>query len=331
MAVVAQDKKIAALVVHGMGDQDPEFAKKFTAHVLKVVDDLGWQSERIAMVPLYWANVTQPRQDEYYRAARDTKTLKWKAVRKFVVNGFGDATAYQRVIGGGTFEKIHERVRATMSELYDDIGQQELPLVVIAHSLGGHIMSRYIKGLQGDDILLGSLPSSSFERFRTHAGMLTFGCNIPLFTFAYDVVQPIEFPGADLDERVRRRAKWRNYYDKSDVLGWPLKPLSRGYMHVVDADIALKIGGGPWSHSKYWGDDDFIDAVADYLRTILIAAGVQPVRPAKTVAQLKAARAADRRRRQAVARARAKNAPATRREAAKARARRDTTKKSKAQ
>ncbi|MCH7957406.1 MAG: hypothetical protein IIB63_07635, partial [Proteobacteria bacterium] len=108
------------------------------------------------------------------------------------------------------------------------------------------------------------------------AGMITFGCNIPLFTFAYTKVVPIQFPAPDLPDPgdVRDKAKWLNYFDPDDVLGYPLKSINAAYDAVVDEDIAINVGGllSNWnflSHTKYWTDNDFTKPAAEFIATFL--------------------------------------------------------------
>ena len=110
----------------------------------------------------------------------------------------------------------------------------------------------------------------------TLAGMVTFGCNIPLFTFAYTNVAPIVFPAAELPDPgdVRDKAKWLNYYDPDDVLGYPLKSINAAYDAVVDEDIPINVGGlfsswNPLSHNKYWTDNDFTKPAAEFIATFL--------------------------------------------------------------
>ena len=70
-----------------------------------------------------------------------------------------------------------------------------------------------------------------FRGLRSMAAFVTFGCNIPIFTFAYPVgnVKPIAYPGVDIAAGDRLAKWWRNYYDKDDVLGYPLRPTSPHY------------------------------------------------------------------------------------------------------
>lgn len=65
-------------------------------------------------------------------------------------------------------------------------------------------------------------------------------------------------------------AKWLNYYDPDDVLGYPLKPINAEYRKVVSKDIAINTGGiltswNPMAHNGYWTDNDFTKPVAKYI------------------------------------------------------------------
>ena len=82
-----------------------------------------------------------------------------------------------------------------------------------------------------------------FQCMQTLAGMVTFGSNIPLFTLALPKVECIAFPGDQLTPPVREAARWVNFYDPADVLGWPLKPLSDAYAAAVNEDRAIRVGG----------------------------------------------------------------------------------------
>ena len=147
---------------------------------------------------------------------------------------------------------------------------ESVPLIVMAHSLGGHIMSNFIWDRQK------SPPAglSDFEKMKTLAGMVTFGCNIPLYTFAYKKVVPIKFPAPGLKKPIRDKAKWLNFFDPDDILGWPLKPLSTGYREVVTKDVPINVGGwlaswNPASHSGYWTDNDFTKPVSRFIASLL--------------------------------------------------------------
>ena len=240
------------------------------------IEALRRNSDRIAWKTIFWANILEPIERKYFRNANRTNDLDYIRLRKFVISALGDATAYQKVTSSAntTYEKIHDRVGQAIRELFNnDLDGTPAPLIVMAHSLGGHIMSNHIWDMQhAQPNALAGL--SEFERMETLAGMVTFGCNIPLFTFAYTKVEPIAFPAPQLPDNLKGKARWLNFFDPDDVLGYPLKPINGDYRRVVKRDIAINVGGifsswNPLSHNGYWTDNDFTKPVSKFIASFL--------------------------------------------------------------
>ena len=252
---------LGVLVIHGIGSQERDFADEMIDELQDLVDG----SDRIAWQPVFWADVLKKAQDSYLRRANSNNTLDYMGIRRFVVGALGDASAYRRVNDDpkSTYGRVHTIVRDDVANLQGQLGDAK-PLVILAHSLGGQIMSNYIWDIQkGIEIVTPG--NNQFEKMRTMKGLITFGCNIPLFTFALDKVLPIKLPAG---------AKWTNYYDPDDVLGYPLKPLSAEYRATVSRDIPINVGGlfsswNPLSHNGYWTDNDFTKPVAKFLSSLL--------------------------------------------------------------
>jgi hypothetical protein len=268
--------KLAVLIVHGMGSQVEGYETGLVRELSRFLDgdpeSIGWKA-------VFWQDITEQRQLQYLEAARAQGELDWFAVRRFVATALGDAAAYQFAGEGSTYQRIHTRIKAAMKALHEEkLGGTEVPLVVLAHSLGSHIISNYIWDMQnrrGPDVHgVWEETLSSFEQMKTQVGFITFGSTIPLFTFSYDDPEPITFPGEDLSTEVRGRAAWLNYYDRDDVLGWPLRPLSPKYAAAVDEDIEIDAGSWgagltPLSHVAYWTDNSFTRPVARFLDTFI--------------------------------------------------------------
>lgn len=246
--------QLGAVVIHGIGEQRANFADGFIAELTR---RLGAHAQAVCIKPLYWADLIEPNETALLARLSSGGELDWTALRRFVVHFLADAVAYQRIPGDvvdGIYTRIHERVAERLDDLHNALGKQNLPLLVIAHSLGGHIMSNYIWDQQHDasERVVGD---TSFVRAQTLCGMITFGCNIPLFTLALPKVVPIAIP-----HKQGARKPWFNMYDKDDVLGYPLAPLSPEYGALVE-DRAVGVGGlltgwNPLSHNAYWTDDD---------------------------------------------------------------------------
>lgn len=282
--------RLAVLVVHGMGQQQKDFAVPMVRRVNDHVAEAGFDPAAIEWHSVWWAPVLQDEQDDLWRRM-STEDVDYRKLRQFVVHSLGDAVAYRPVRSSDlaegqidTYDAIHARVRAEMKVLRErtrvgkDDDDPEVPLVVLAHSLGSHVMSNYIWDRQKSGSSLGN----DFEDMKTLSGIVTFGCNIPMFTLAYDTVQPIDFPVPVQDyfpqgtseHAIKSATKWWNFYDPDDILGWPLKPLSPGYRKAVHRDVAIDVGGlftswNPASHVHYWEDRHFTRPVAEALGKLL--------------------------------------------------------------
>ncbi len=139
-------KRLAIAVIHGMGSQQPEFADEMIDALNGRVGDLNKDPDEIAWRSIFWANILAPRQEEYLRDANQNNDLDYIGLRRLVVSAVGDASAYRHVDSpeNTPYDLIHGRVRDAINALDDALDVDDAPLIVMAHSLGGHIMSNYI-------------------------------------------------------------------------------------------------------------------------------------------------------------------------------------------
>ena len=278
--------KLGVLIIHGVGSQDQNFAepmKKILKGKISDYDEICWES-------VWWAPALSKREKDlldklFPEENRPHCCLRlgyWIfKLRTFVVNYAGDATAYRYMPDSDnqtnkkkktneTYKNIHKIVHESIVALkanLDNKDNKDKPVIVIAHSLGSVIMSDYIWDRQNNKntALYGATP---FERMETLVGLITFGSPIPLFTLAYDPVVSIKFPPF-FAENLKSKAKWLNFYDDDDVLGWPLKPLSNSYEACVSEDKSINVGLTPLCHHGYWTNDNFTEPVAEYISKIL--------------------------------------------------------------
>lgn len=266
--------EIGILVVHGMGVQAPDFADGFIAEVDERLDGLGITSGTVAWQPAYWADLLDGSERALWETLARSSNLDWVTIRKFFINFFADAIAYQRVPRAthDMYRDIHTRIHDHLVALRSSLGHQDKPLIVVAHSLGSVIVSNYI----WDEWTEKGLGANAFESMKTLTGLVTFGSNIPLFTLALPEIQSITFPPTSLPAHLKASAKWLNFFDADDVLGYPLKPLSPSFDSAVSEDIEINVGGlftswNPVSHAAYWTDNDFTKPVARLIGDIIIA------------------------------------------------------------
>jgi hypothetical protein len=271
--------KLAVAIIHGIGTQPDarnDEGQHAFAHSLiaGLRQRLGADADQVAFQTLYWASVLDKRQLAFLDKLRD-QPVRWRWLRRIVTLFLGDASGYRKVSQAydTTYEEVHQCLRSGLNALRAQV-DADTPLVVLAHSLGGHIFSNFVWDQQRIN-KVEVCPLDPFLALETLSGLVTFGCNIPLFTFAYDPVVPIRFPGHCLTEAVTAQARWLNLYAPADPLGYPLRPLPE-YAAVVTEDRAMPVG--PWyarhtplSHLTYWGDRRFQDYIARYLRRLLAA------------------------------------------------------------
>lgn len=271
--------KLGVLVIHGIGDQKEDFADGL---IREVASRLDARADQVFWKPVWWAPIAKLEEARLIDRLSQGSDLDYRRLRRFVVHILGDAVAYQRVPGENAEAALYVRIHALITEklraLRDAMpgtGAQTPPLMVVAHSLGGHIMSNYIWDQQHPAEQRAADLGDPFMRTETLAGMFTFGCNIPLFALALPTMVPIRFPGNQLTEGQKAAAQWLNLYDPDDVLGFPLAPLSDSYAKIV-TDRAVNVGGvltmwNPLSHNAYWTDNDVTKPLTAMIEQLLDA------------------------------------------------------------
>jgi hypothetical protein len=261
--------QVAVLVIHGMGSQKSDFARAMIEELEERLRRRGKNPAAVAWQAVHWADVIAPRQDAFLQAitTEPANDIDFMRLRHFVISALGDASAYQNIRGRetSTYAAIHEVVRKKLNQLYEEtLASAPCPLIIMAHSLGGHILSNYIWDTQHHR----PAGLSDFEAFKHLAGMITFGCNLPLFTFAHAPLERFAFPGELLSPQHQSLAEWHNYYDPDDVLGYPLAQLGGDYGAIKDHPInagGILTSWNPMSHLNYWTDNDFTQPAANYI------------------------------------------------------------------
>ncbi len=284
-AVPAQ--KIGVIVIHGVGHQDvtrPTNSSELTFSrdmARRVRRKLGERGAHMAWREVVWSDILQKRQQSFFEDIRDKTGAD--APRAFVMSALSDAAAYRKTADGSAaiYEQIHARVEMAMRDMQGDLGPDG-PVLILAHSLGGHIISNYIYDLQKFAARTGQGRfGSPLQEMQTVAGLMTFGCNIPVFLFAHpqrDVV-PIAFPGSHLTEEDQITTWWQNFYDKQDILSYPMGPAAPCYAKMVTdralRDVPIHLGRptiegwDPLSHGSYWDDAELIAPVVHYINKML--------------------------------------------------------------
>lgn len=276
-------KKLAVAVIHGVGNQGgvrptdsavPTFSSPLHKRIRKELGDKKFD-RTIAWREIFWADILLPRQMGYMDAIRSQ--VNYDTIREFILCNISDGASYKKTDTGpeDAYRLINQRVGDTVAELNADT-DDHAPLIILAHSFGGHIISNYIWDMQAGH----TQASTPIQQMKTMGGLITFGTNIPLFLFAYapDKVRPIAYPGTSLPKETRTQPWWLNFYDRDDVLGYPLREAAPRYGEMVQGgeiqETPIMVGGlfsgwNPASHNKYWTDRNFYRPTAKFIKKFL--------------------------------------------------------------
>jgi hypothetical protein len=163
---MSHDTRIAVAVIHGMGSQGdtPQDIDSisFSAGLYNALRGYlrpeEW-NDRVVYREVFWADILQNRQEDYL-ATITADGARWGWVRDFVMHRLTDAAAYRKTIYSDIdpadpnlpddyrqaaeediYRRIHLRVANTIKRL-QEIAGDDAPLLVFAHSLGGHTGGR---------------------------------------------------------------------------------------------------------------------------------------------------------------------------------------------
>ena len=266
--------KLAIAVIHGMGSEDQFFSVELKHRITEeyVNEEEGRLEDDLIFQEIYWGDLVKDQQQSFLKKANYKNDLTYLNLRELFVDHLGAALAYRTSM----YEAIHDRVRLNLAKLCNHrrVDPEKTPLVILAHSFGSVIMSDYIYDMQkkqaeaADGKIEGT---SGFEQFNTLAGFITFGTPMALYSLQQDSAfeKPIKIVGSSLPDKIKERVKWTNYYDKDDIIAYPLKGINETYNSLVEGDYEINVGSAatswnPACHNGYWEDKDFYKPVAAY-------------------------------------------------------------------
>jgi hypothetical protein len=276
--------KLAVAIVHGIGEQAPGFAataieKMRTLFASAIEKHSERPEEEIIFEPVYWAPVLEEKERDLKARSGGSGRFRYEGLRDFMIHFAADAIAYQPdKQGSQTYEEIHAVFAMTLRKLRDSAGP-EAPLAVISHSLGTIIASNFLYDLERDreaksgglipGAARGLMSATPLEWGETLARFFTLGSPLALWALRYNHFGcPLTVPHPKLIQHYPHlQAEWINFYDRSDVIGYPLKTLSELYDRSVTSDVPVNVGGllrfwNPLSHVEYLGDHRILQPIA---------------------------------------------------------------------
>lgn len=267
-------QKIAVAVVHGIGRQAPKFAEEVNEAIQRHCH--GTCGTDVVIRPVYWAPAMQQKEDALWDRLTAGGTGNFKDLRRLMIDYVGDALAYQpTAYDRKTYDDIHVEYARTLRTLAAEAGENA-PLCIVAHSLGTVISSNFIYDLQKPELISdqvrAEMGDTPLERGETLNFLYTLGSPLALWSLRFrNFGRPIAVPSPQLaDHYPDLQSAWINYYDKDDLIGFPLRELNPAYKRAVSADRQVNVGNlltswNPLSHTAYLDDQDVIRPIAESL------------------------------------------------------------------
>ena len=290
--------KIAVAIAHGIcvgNEFDNEESPKYTdgmAQALKLklanitgksgseAEKLEWADSKLAISAINWTPVLREERKNLYERLGVQNLDSFFGLREFIFQAIADSLTYQvtqsKIEDLWSYDGIHRCFADSLNSLaQEEQAGKDAPLCIICHSLGTVITSNYIYDLQAEkaQIDIGDTP---LERGETLTSVYTMASQIPFWSLRHpNFDRPIKVPSSKLEQHYPNlKGEWINFYNKSDIMGYPLKTLNEAYSEAVTEDREVNDEGlleswNPLSHCSYWTSKSTVATIANGLHGIL--------------------------------------------------------------
>lgn len=274
-------KRLAVAIIHGIGSEDKHYSTEFKHRVVERYlkgnklrsNGNNRREDDLLFHEIYWGDLLQQINDDLLQRLDYRNELTYTSVRQLFIDYMNLGLAYDRNADSGLYQAIHGRISDSMKKLaaHHHVDPDSTPVVLLAHSFGSVIMSHYIQDLNQAKNDEKNRQLSNLERFETLAGIITCGSPLAIYdSLTERLPSPINKSGKALDTHLAEQVKWLNFYDKDDIVAYPMKNINQAYKDAVTEDYEINVGSAatswnPACHTGYWEDKDFYRPVADYL------------------------------------------------------------------
>jgi hypothetical protein len=287
---------LAIAFIHGIGRTEPGYSawmeRALTRRFARLLGpDARSSPPQLLFEEVNWSAALQFREDRLWQRLLPDGPMRYKRLRRFLVDFAADAIAYQPAPSDRTaYDAVHREVAARLARLAERAGARA-PLCVIAHSLGTVIAGNYLYDLMKEEnsfmcpSVRALLNGTPLERGETFALFYTMGSPIALWSLRFPRFgEPVRFPGALARHHPSLEPAWINVYDPDDVIGYPLRALNSSYRAAVTEDRPVDVGSlftrwNPLSHVGYWNNGRVADAIAESLAEVWLRSSALEVVP----------------------------------------------------
>ena len=249
--------KTVILTIAGIGTKKAGYSAEFEENLRKINKS---EIEVIECLPFATTGIDANQEALFNRLDAENNLGGILSLRKFVLEAFGDAATFSQdsPFVGSPYQEIHLELCESIRKANKILNEGDT-FIILAASMGVHLVSTYIWDADNEKGLFENFYAFKSENLRNLDKLVSIGCNIPLFVSGLDESQIIPF------EKRNDTFTWDNFYDKDDVLGYPLKQMSKPYGELVN-DHQINVGLYAGSHVRYWGSKKFAKAFNELIK-----------------------------------------------------------------
>lgn len=244
---------IYIVTIPGIGSKKPGYSKDFVSDISKFSKGTHIENSItcIEALPFSVTNIDAYQQELFERLDSCNNLGGLLSFRKFVLEAFGDAVTFER--NKDAAHSPYKRTHKYLQHIFEQVNELVLQnttnkLVIVAESMGIQLLHTYITDADTNSGIFEQTPATAQNNLRNLSYLATCGCNLPLFFSGYPESEIVAF------EKRNSQFIWENFYDKNDVLGWPLKQMSPSFNALI-TDYEVNTGISPACHLNYWGDN----------------------------------------------------------------------------
>jgi len=237
--------KVAIITLHGQGSFKTNAHKKMIKNIL---DEIDYNRGLIEVFPVLYYSKAQANQSGLISRMKIARPRVVSWVRDKIISSFGDpASIYHNK---QEYDYVMQKIKKEFIKAQAYVGENG-SIVVVAHSLGGVLISNYLWDAQKAGI-----------KYRRLKLVATTGNPYGIFVSAinYNKIEAMSKPCFGF--------KWLNFWNKKDALSAPMQILSDGYKYLVK-DIEVKKGFWFFAHAKYKDDKNVYREIANVIKGIL--------------------------------------------------------------
>ena len=252
---------LTIVYIHGINVDAPGYSTPLHHNIGAYLWKRGYWDHQV-QAEVFWGDLFSPSAAKLLDLMK-AKKLGWSTVRRLSLDTVAQALGYEDAPGIGAYDRVHERVAATLKLGAAKAGGRG-KVFIVAHSLGSIVASNYLWDIQHHKGIFRTTTWDAEQRLERLGGMVTMGSPLALHSSRWtNFGTPIRMQS--------RGIPWWNALEYADPLAWPLTGLNPLYDSEVTKDVVLRppwwdlMRRTPLTHGGYWTSKRVAATIGDMI------------------------------------------------------------------